>query len=197
MDDYLDLLIDPIEFPKISDEDQMADEYRPWPFNLKLGSVLVADPVQMSVETLTPLEYWKPEFDIKNHLLKLMDDFSSMPEHSLAKHLALNQELDTELEAYYNKVYDMADIVFCRIINQTCNMNVITALCRAARAPNTIIYRIIIYLMARVIKTYPRICKPQVLIDKMLQFKTESTIEDYFTTRELENYVAYATRLNS
>lgn len=192
MDYYEHLLVDPVE---VDDEiiDPFPDKFRSCLFN-KPGLVLPENASDRAKMTSTQLKYWTcSEKILIEQLIKMLKDYYNLETHSLTAYLKNGRPISQEIMEYYNKIYNLTDIIISRNLIVTA-----TQVClNNTNSNNHVCFRITVYLAAYLIK-FPKCNMDRFIttvINKLKEFKQESRIGKYFTDDELDEYIVYINRL--
>ena len=198
MDQFFDMLVDPVEVDDIKVETKpvigkFPDLYRPYLFNnsnLKSHNNFT----KKYLTTGALKAYWEmPINKLIEYLFAKINKYEALEPHLLTHTLTNNISLNHELIDYYNDIYDMADIIILRDRSTYNGMvTTIRTLLDSTKQNNHVIFRIIIYMSLYYIrknignavmdKFIPTI------IAKLKEFNEIPKITNYFTTTELNNY---------
>jgi hypothetical protein len=200
MDYLFTALIDPIEIDEhesIVKIDPFPDTYRQYLFCQEYPIKCSKSPKIMAQITHTKKKYWHDKYDCVNKMMLMIDHYEKLPEHVLTKYLDDVTSLPDSLRKFYDKIYNMADIIITKAkINDDHKLliSVIGLLFKKINKSIHIIYRIIFYLATYLIKNHAFIKKTgliSTIISKLEEFLSESNIWKYFTLTELDNYLCY------
>lgn len=188
------------------------DRYRPICFNLKHDIDYISetfylknnnpDYIELAQLTNTRTKYWlMTKADITNKLIAYVGDYSGLPNHKLTDYL-ISISKYPELDWYYQKVYDIADIIIAQSIinnNRTwihdCCLRLVAI--NNNHANNHINLRMIFYLACYMIKLYKESHGEfkTVLQNKLIEFEKNDAITKYITKDELANYQIFLSNI--
>lgn len=219
MDYYFHVLIDPVEIDSsliIPENPPHPDEFRRYVFGLE--NFIISDNVSDMIEEINTArldkinmgdilpckkKYWTDQFDIGHKLFTMLMQYKSFNEHYLTNVLNGKNILDSQLKQYYEKIYDLADILSIRARkNRSILTKVLGKIMNECQKQNHIFYRLLLYLYVNLIHLsdyssrspgFPKL--ESILETKIKEFQKEEKIWKYFTKTELENYLALSIKM--
>jgi len=193
MNDYYDdLLIEPIEHIECvqkmitqpsHQKNKCPDLFRPYPINVITSNTIDEDTATINdgfVETL----------------YNMANDYDDTKHYSMTKYLTEDDaEIDSVSLEYYNLVYDIADIIIVSDINHIYLTKKILKklLDTGDMTGKHIRLRLIMYMSYYlVLQNYQKFSFQKYIkavIDKLVEYQNNSTILNYFTQKEIKDYI--------
>lgn len=205
MEYLFDFLIDPTSIEiDISENNKkykpFPDSYRKYLFDKKMD-VFNIDTSLIHLGTNIKKKYWSYDNEkIIKKIINIVTLYINLPKHYLTKYLLNKINLDENILKYYNKLYDIADIIIIRSRNdRQLFFKTINALLKIATPFNHIVYRIIIYISVYFIKLFPHTedSYTTTIINKLNEFKNTPVVWKYFTKSELKRYIKLTTKFTT
>ncbi|AUL78744.3 hypothetical protein QJ856_gp0073 [Tupanvirus deep ocean] len=204
MDYIFDYLVEPVEFEieKNIKVKPFPDKFRKYPFGIKNKLNYTQDMKIMAKITNTKEKYWDDSCDLMEKLMKMIDAYGNLNCVPLAKYIAGHQNLPDDILKYYNKIYDIADIIIAKsLINKKSDVlvNIISQLLSNCVPSLHIGYRITIYISVYFTKILMRKRKlirfAETILTKFEEYKSDDGITKFFMIEELDEYICYINNL--
>jgi hypothetical protein len=199
MDQLFDLLVEPVDDETIGFVEEklphkFPDKYRPYLFNLP--NFKINEDYQINADiTNTNVELWKmPISDLIIKLTKHCNKNYRLQQHTIGHFVKNPTKFSKKINKYYYKLYNLLDIIICRS-NENEIVQIIAILLNESNQRILIRFSFYISVYFICINRYQLKKILQKLKDKIIEFKKEKIINEFFVESdnesELDDYMKY------